>query len=79
MARIMEKVVVTSAVAGLLVLGGEVLSPSSASAYARTWRLAQYDTSGARIDRGMVGWHGRRLTGSPANPCTLAKAQQNRC
>jgi hypothetical protein len=89
MARIIGKAVVTCALAVLLVLGGEVLSPgqpygvyvgpSSAFAYARSWRLAQYDTSGARIDRGTVGWHGRRLNGAPANPCTLAKAQQNRC
>jgi len=89
MKRIISKVVVTCAVAGLLVLGGEVvppgqpdgvsIGPSSAFAYARSRRLAQYDTSGARIDRGTVGWHGRRFNGAPANPCTLAKAQQNRC
>jgi hypothetical protein len=92
MARIIGKMAATCAVAGLFVLGGEVLSPgqpygvyvgpSSAFAYAhyrRSGRLAQYDTSGARIDRGTVGWHGRRLNGAPSNPCPLAKAQQNRC
>ena len=91
MARMIGKLAATCAVAGLFVLGGEVLSPehlygvsvgpSSAFAYAyrRAGRIAQYDTSGARIDRGIVGWHGRRLTGAPVNPCTLGRAQQNRC
>ena len=91
MARIIGKVAATCAVVGFFVLGGEVLSPgqpygvsvgpSSAFAYSyrRSGRIAQYDTSGARIDRGTVGWHGRRLTGAPANPCPLGKAQQNRC
>jgi hypothetical protein len=91
MVRIIGKVAATCAVAGFFVLGGEVLSPgqpygvyvgpSSAFAYAyrRSGRLAQYDTSGVRIDRGTVGWHGRRLNGAPSNPCPLGEAQQNRC
>jgi hypothetical protein len=92
MARIIGKAAATCAVAGLLVLGGELPSPRQPdgiyvgpspafaySRYRRYWRVPQYDTSGARIDRGTVGWHGGRISGAPANPCTLGKAQQNRC
>jgi hypothetical protein len=91
MARILGKVAATCAVVGFFVLGGEVMpgqqygvsiGPTSAFAYThyrRSGRIAQYDTSGARIDRGTVGWHGGRLNGAPSNPCPLGKAQQNRC
>jgi hypothetical protein len=91
MAHVLIKAAATCAIAGLLVVGGEMrlpgpagvsVGPSSAFAgvhHRRYWRLPQYDTSGARIDRGTVGWHGGRVSGAPANPCSLGKAQQNRC
>jgi hypothetical protein len=93
MAHLMGKAAATCAVAGFLVLGGEIslpgqqngfyAGPSAASAYVpryrRYWRLPQYDTSGARIDRYALGWHGWPRSGAPANPCSLGKAQQNRC
>ena len=93
MSHIIAKAAATCAVAGLLVFGGEMprsgqqdgvyVGPSRAFAYVpryrRYWGVPQYDTSGARIDRGTLGWHGWPPSGAPANPCTLGKAQQNRC
>ena len=93
MAHILAKAAATCAVAGLLVLTGEISSPrqesglyvgpSAAFAYVHGDRrygdIPQYDPSGARVDPYAVGWHGGRASGAPANPCTLSKAQQNRC
>jgi hypothetical protein len=63
------------------------VSPYAHGAYAyvpgyRHWYWqppVQYDTGGAPIPRGNLGWHGGPPTGAPANPCYLGQAMQNRC
>jgi hypothetical protein len=95
MRHIIEKAAVACAIVGLLVLGGVMPSrgqhvyygvyvgPYGGFAYVRGyrryWGVPQYDTSGARIDPDALGWQGWPPSGAPANPCTIGKAQQNRC
>jgi hypothetical protein len=95
MRHMIEKAAVACAVAGLLVLGGVMPSQGQRAyygvyvgpyggfayvpGYRRYWGVPQYDTSGARVDPDALGWHGWPPSGAPANPCTLGKAQQNRC
>jgi hypothetical protein len=94
MTRLIGKVVAACAAAGFLVLGGVMPSQAQgayygsygapyggyayAPGYRRYW-IPQYDTSGARVDQDSLGWNGWPPSGAPANPCTLSKAQQNRC
>jgi len=76
MSHIIAKAAATCAVAGLLVFGGEMprsgqqggvyVGPSSA--FASVHRYRRY-------------WRVPQYdtSGAPANPCSLGKAQQNRC
>jgi hypothetical protein len=94
MTHIIGKAAATCAVAGLLVLGGVMPSQGQRAYYGvyagpyggfayvpgyRSYWVPQYDTSGARVDPDVLGWHGWPPSGAPANPCTLGAAQQNRC
>jgi hypothetical protein len=80
MLHLIGKAAALCAVAATLAVA--LATPSEAYRY-RAYRgyayVPQYDTSGALIDPRGLGWQGGRPSGAPANPCTIGRAQQNRC
>jgi hypothetical protein len=94
MSHIIRNAIVAASITGILAVAVATpslarprihVSPYAYGAYAyvpvypRYWPPVQYDTGGAPIPRGNLGWQGGPPTGAPANPCHLGQAMQNRC
>jgi hypothetical protein len=95
MGPVIRNAIVAAGITGILTVAAATpslarprvyVSPYAYGAYAYVspyhhywWPPVQYDTGGAPIPRGNLGWQGWPPTGAPANPCHLGQAMQNRC